>query len=310
LDLNLKSRIISVSLIIPAYKDAATLGRAIDSVLAQTRKPDEIIVINDCSPETDSIEEVLLHYPEIVYVKNPVNLGLAASRNVGVKTASGEIICFLDADDELQSQKIEFQLKVYKFDAAVSCLVTKTTGSTSVKKLFDKDFKLRIFKSSSQNILRNTIVGASLMISKDLLMRFGGYDEKLRSSEDFDLWLRLMDGGVYIYDVQLPLYNYYFNENGLSKNYRNISHWEIEVLKKYFNRKGGKFLESTTDAGIWAFWLLKHLLRYEKGKDEKLKEKIIQSIELLCEHQLIRWIILFIQKSRFLKIFSSLHKSN
>ena len=308
--MNLKSRIYSVSLIIPVYKDAATLGRAIDSVLSQTRKPDEIIVINDCSPETDRIEEVLLHYPDIVYVRNPMNLGLAASRNVGVKTSSGEIICFLDADDELQSQKIEFQLKVYKFDAAVSCLVTKTRGSTAVTKLFDKDFKLRIFKSSSQNILRNTIVGASIMISKDLLLRFGGYDEKLRSSEDFDLWLRLLDGGVCVYAVQLPLYNYYFNENGLSKNFRNISHWELEVLKKYFNRKGGKFLKSTTDAGIWAFWLLKHLLRYEKSRDEELKERVLQNIEFLREHQLIRWMILFMQKSRFLKIFSSLHKSN
>ena len=297
------SDINSVSLIIPVYKDSETIGRAIESVYAQTRKPEEIIVVNDCSPETDRIEEVLLQYPDVVYVKNPVNIGLAASRNAGLKLASGQIVCFLDADDELYPQKIEFQLSVYKKDIAVNCMVTNTAGSSIEPRFFSKDFKLRKIKSSSQNILRNTIVGASILISKDLLMRFGGYNEKLRSSEDFDLWLRLLDGGVCVHIVRVPLYVYYFNENGLSKNNLNISFWEIEVLKKYFDRKGGRFLQSNIDACIWSFWLLKHILRYKKCKIEELRDRILQNIELLHDHTLIRWFMLFLLKSRIPGIF-------
>ena len=104
-----------------------------------------------------------------------------------------------------------------------------------------------------------------------------------------------------------PLRYHFLNENGETIV---LARLFIEVLKKYFNGKGGKFRESTADEGIWVFWLLKHLLRYERSNDEELKERILQNIELLRGHQLIRWMILFIQKSRFLKIFSSLHKSS
>jgi len=91
----------SVCVIIPCYKDSSTLDRAIRSVYAQTRKVNEIIVVNDFSPETQEIEEILIRHPEIKYIKNIKNYGLAKTRNIGVKNSKSEIITFLDADDEI-----------------------------------------------------------------------------------------------------------------------------------------------------------------------------------------------------------------
>ena len=98
-----------VSVIITCYKDGATLERAIISVINQKYKAVEIIVVNDFSPETDLIDSIIENYKEIVYIRNDINKGLAASRNIGIEVASGEYIAFLDADDSWHIKKIEIQ---------------------------------------------------------------------------------------------------------------------------------------------------------------------------------------------------------
>jgi glycosyltransferase involved in cell wall biosynthesis len=98
-----------VSVIIPTYKrDIEMLTNAIDSVLAQTYAPIEIIVIND-NPLDQIIESQLKKYP-IKYVQNPTNLGGAFARNEGIEHASGDYITFLDDDDIYLPKKIETQV--------------------------------------------------------------------------------------------------------------------------------------------------------------------------------------------------------
>lgn len=279
-----------VSVIIPCYKDAATLRQALGSVCAQTCNIHEVLVINDCSPESDAIEAILRDYPRVVHIRNQQNLGLAASRNVGLHAATGEIVTFLDADDELHPQKIEFQLRVFRPDIAVACKVRRIPHASVQAKTTPhgkRPFDVTDFLDSRGIIWRNRLTGASIMISKELLLRFGGYDETLRSCEDFDLWLRLLDAGVMVRDVRLPLYLYRDNQHGLSRNAVAISYWEIQVLRKYLQRQDGEFLGSSLDARIWAFWTLKHMLRYERCGDDRLREAIHGNIQLLSAHRLL-----------------------
>lgn len=295
-----------ISIIIPCYKNSDTLRRAIESVYSQTRKVDEILVVNDCSPESDEIEAVLQNYPHVVYIKNDRNLGLSASRNIGIYAARSEIITFLDADDELHPQKIEFQLNIFKPDIAVACLLRKLENSNALTKIkpFGKEFKTVEIDSIRNIIWRNTITGASIMISRELLLNYGGYDENFRSCEDFDLWLRLLNNGIVVHNIQLPLYLYRFNKHGLSKNYFNVSYWELEVLKKHFNHQGREFLKSSNDACIWAFWLTKHLFRFEKGKDRRLKSTTKQNISLLIKHPILFTLLSYIERLRLLRLFA------
>jgi glycosyltransferase involved in cell wall biosynthesis len=269
--------------------------------------------VNDCSPETDAIESVLLGYPRVTYIKNARNLGLAASRNVGAHAATSEIVSFLDADDVLHPQKIELQLSVFRPEIAVACEVRRFGKSADRDCVVRYRGQLRVNEvASSQSIvLRNHLTGASIMISRALLLETGAYDERLRSCEDFDLWLRLLDAGVKVRQIQLPLYLYRYNENGLSKNSLNISYWELQVLKKYFKRHGRGFLVSPKDARIWAFWLAKHILRSELSKNAELRSETLRNIALLEAYPGIGRTLFYIVRFRLLRpigVFSGFYK--
>lgn len=289
-----------ISVIIPCYKDAATLGRALESVYAQTTLPDEVVVVNDCSPQTAEIEAVLRNFPRVVYLRNSSNMGLAATRNVGVNAASGDILSFLDADDELHPQKLEFQLRAFEPAVAVACRVRRIGVGASRGDFspYKKTFRVIEVNNSREIIWRNCLTGASIMISKQLLSRHGGYDDSLRSCEDFDLWLRLLDAGVVVRDIKLPLYLYRYNENGLSRNYLDISHWELQVLRKYFDRQGRAFLSSGRDAAIWAFWVIKHLVRFELSMNRALRSATRLSIGQLSAYPLLAWCLNCMDKGR------------
>ena len=173
-----KIDISQVSVIIPCYKDAATLKGAINSVLNQTYKNIEIVVVNDASPETDAIERVIEFYSSIIYVKNEINLGLAATRNVGMRKAKGEFIAFLDADDEYHPRKIELQIRYVGEKIAIACNVESFSEHRptlfNLKAPCDED--IQVVDSFSKMTLLNYLTGASILINRDLLLQFAGYD--------------------------------------------------------------------------------------------------------------------------------------
>lgn len=107
---------ILVSVIIPTYNRADYLGRAIRSVISQTYHNLEIIVVNDNPPSSraaESTRELVfgINDPRIVHIQNERNLGGVLSRNVGIFTAKGEYLCFLDDDDIYKKDKVEVQLR-------------------------------------------------------------------------------------------------------------------------------------------------------------------------------------------------------
>ncbi|TCV84276.1 glycosyltransferase family 2 protein [Sulfurirhabdus autotrophica] len=296
-----------ISLIIPCYRDSATLGRAIESAYAQTMPAYEIIVINDCSPETEEIEKVLKAYKDVVYFKNPVNIGLAATRNKGVSIAGGEIVTFLDADDELHPQKLELQYPFVGKNCVVACNVERVAiGRLPGQWCHYEQANAKLFRGSRWMIYRNALTGASLMVYKCLLERMGGYDSDLRSCEDFDLWLRFAKEGIQINNIRLPLYRYYFNQSGLSKNYLNISNWEVKVLLKHFSRECVTLSNSKWAASVWAFYLLKQMARYEASNDPQLAELIDSNLSKLDSVSYLFTLLRLIWISRLPKAYVKL----
>lgn len=267
-----------VSVVIPCYNDAATLGRAIESVIKQTYLNIEIIVVNDCSPQTNLIEKCLSHYPQVCYLRNTKNIGLAATRNNGLNIASGEIVAFLDADDEYLPDKIKLQVEALDENSIITCgLVNIYTNGRHVNNAGAP----RIIDSPNLLIYKNTLNGAGLLGSKNLLLQHGGYDATLRSCEDYDLWLRLLSSGVTIKDVGQPLYLYYFNPSGLSKNVNEISKWELEIIKRHAVRMGSVWRSSYHYASAVLFRLFIHLFRGELVRNEALRLQTITNSVLL-----------------------------
>lgn len=106
-----------VSVVIPVYNEENYIEQCINSVLNQTKKPDEIVIVNDGS--TDRTEEIIKKYQEnnpdlIKYIKNDGNKGIAVTRNNGVRNATGDYITFLSADDVFMPNYIEVMLKEAK----------------------------------------------------------------------------------------------------------------------------------------------------------------------------------------------------
>src|SRR5689334_18705546 len=99
-----------ITTVIPVYNGAGEIRRSLDSVLAQTRPVDEVIVVDDGS--TDGTREIALGYGGVVRLVRQQNAGAAAARNHGVREAASEWVAFLDHDDEWMPEKIERQVAV------------------------------------------------------------------------------------------------------------------------------------------------------------------------------------------------------
>lgn len=184
-----------VSVIIPAYNYAGYLPEAIESVLNQTFRDFELLVVDDGS--TDNTREVMrafLHDPKARYVYQE-NQGLAAARNAGIRNTNGEFVAFLDADDVWLEQKLEKQVEIMDSKPEVGLVYTDIYFIDGEGKILtDRQWARRRKKTMFEDLLfSNVITGSasSSLIRRECLDRVGLFDESFKSLEDLDLWLRI-----------------------------------------------------------------------------------------------------------------------
>lgn len=204
-----------VSVVIPAFRCAQTISKAIDSALGQS-VPLEIIVVNDCSPDQlDTVMEPYLKREEIVYVKNEINQGAAASRNVGVAMARGKYIAFLDSDDYWSPEKLSKQLAVMEARKVPLCctgreLLTPDGKSTG------RVIPVRQTITYRDMLKHNCINCSSVLIPTELAREFPmEYEE---SHEDYIMWLRLIRKYGDAAGINEPLLKYRTSTTGKSGN--------------------------------------------------------------------------------------------
>lgn len=261
-----------VSVIIPTYNSASTLGRALASVLSQTRPADEIIVVNDGS--TDDTEALIAReYPQVRYHYQP-NAGLAATRNVGAALATGTMLALLDSDDEWAPTKLERQLQTLQQRpdlAGVGCHRVRikidaagTEKSRQPSKHADGEVEEITF---AKEIWSNRICGATMMIRREVFERFGGYDASMRVLEDHDLWLRLLGAGQRLGVMREPLYLFYERPGSLRSNIDLLEKAAAIILEKWDPQRHPEVASLLTPqeyAKVCKWWWLKltfHALR-------------------------------------------------
>jgi len=179
-----------VSVIIPTYNRAQRLGKAIDSVLAQSHQDFELIVVDDGSE--DNTDELIGNYnSDIVYIRQE-NSGAAAARNRGIEKACYNLLAFLDSDDWFAENKLKTQIEAMNRNP--SCLISHTNeiwyrnGQILNQKLKHKKSSGDIFAQS----LELCAVGMStIMIHKEIFDRYGFFDEGYPCCEDYEFWLRI-----------------------------------------------------------------------------------------------------------------------
>lgn len=191
-----------ISTAITTYKrEPAIVIRAVNSILKQTYKDIEIIVVDD-SPSDYELREavknaVLSHneeYPdiEIRYIPHEKNMGACVARNTAMEAAKGKYIAFLDDDDEWIPEKLEKQLRVMESSDAALVYCGCTILNDDTGRYYDgyvEYYRGRVFE---RLLFKNFIDSTSIpLIRLDCLKEIGGFDPLMQSSQDYDVWLRI-----------------------------------------------------------------------------------------------------------------------
>lgn len=227
-----------VSVVMPAYNNAETITIAIESILNQTFKNFELIVINDNS--ADETKKILEHITDarLNIYSNSKNLGAGYSRNKGIKVSKGRYIAFCDADDLWSKNKLEIQLnemKKNKLAFSYTSYYTFENETNNVKSVIVAKKNL----SYKELLLKNKIGCLTAMYDTQVLSK--KYFPTLRKRQDWGLWLIIMRELKTTMGISLPLAYYRTGQKGTvsSNKFKNIIyHWKIyrEVLEFSFTK--------------------------------------------------------------------------
>jgi glycosyltransferase involved in cell wall biosynthesis len=199
--------IVKISVIIPTYNYGEFICDSIESVINQTYKDFEIIVVDDGS--TDNTPEVVKKYKDRVSYIYKENEGPSSARNYGIKNAKGEYLCFLDSDDIFLPEKLELQAKYMEDHRDDNIGLIYSDYYCVSRKLKIIDYYESIGFSSQIEAIKylfnyNYINTSTVMIPKTCIDRIGIFNEKYRYLEDYDLWLRLGCNYKFLY-INEPL---------------------------------------------------------------------------------------------------------
>ncbi len=227
-----------VSVIIPTFNRARYISKSIDSVLNQTYKNFEVIVVDDGS--TDNTENVIKKYGNQVQYCYKKNGGVASARNLGIKSAKGTYIAFLDSDDFWEKDKLRLQMELAGSEPDVGLVysdiyIFNEHGIIETKKERVKNFhRGYVFK---ELFVKPFIPTCSVIAKKECFEDVGLFDEKFNGGEDGDMWLRISQKYQIDY-IDRSLANFREDTEGsLGKNQIKMLKDAIEYRKKALREK-------------------------------------------------------------------------
>lgn len=179
-----------VSVVIPCYNHAHFLGEAIESVLRQTYRPVEVIVVDDGS--TDATPEVAARYSTVRYVRQE-NSGLSAARNTGIRESKGKYLLFLDADDRLLPTALEAGVQHFRSHPECGFVFGSFRRIASDGSTLERAGAPPNASDPYRAMLRRNYISmhATVMYRREALTAVQGFDTSLAACEDYDLYLRM-----------------------------------------------------------------------------------------------------------------------
>lgn len=224
----------TVSIIIPVYNNENTIVETIASVLNQTYKAIEIIIVNDGS--NDASVKVIQNYiaennlTNITLLEQP-NGGPSKARNNGAINAKGSFIVFLDGDDKLEPTYVEKAINCFAKNSSLNIVYAETAFFGAEEGVWNlKPYTI-------QNFLKNNCIPIFAMIKKEVFINVGMFDENLKFSEDWELWIRIIKqyNGVY----KIPEVLFYYrkrNDNSSLSDNMNVNN-QADLTRLYIFQK-------------------------------------------------------------------------
>jgi glycosyltransferase involved in cell wall biosynthesis len=218
-----------ISCIITTFNRPDLAQNAIDSVLQQTYKNIELIVVDDCS--TISYDSVIAKYKSddiVTFSRNEQNMGLSASRNNGIERSNGNYIAFLDDDDIWLPNKIESQFEVLHNNSSYVACSSSHIESESKKTI---NHNVREFKLA--DIYLENLIGppSKILVRRDIFDKIR-FDERAKHAEDWDFYLKLLEYGT-VYSVVTPLIIY--NTGHFERMTNGFANYTVAEIKEKAN---------------------------------------------------------------------------
>jgi glycosyltransferase involved in cell wall biosynthesis len=236
------SELAPVTVVVPCFRCTATLERAVASVAAQTRRPAELVLIDDCSGDATlaMLRSIQSHHGDWVkVVALPANVGAAGARNAGWQTATQNLIAFLDSDDAWHPRKIEIQFAYMQShpDVALCGHLHRQLAPNASKSPWwpvDAASGAQTVKLTDL-LLRHGFVTPSVMLKRNIAMRFA---EGVRHMEDHRLWVDIVGAPLLTVKLLVELVAVYkpvYGATGLSADMWHMERAELDNYR-YFHR--------------------------------------------------------------------------
>lgn len=255
----------------PAYNVAPYIGETLKSVFVQTFTDYEVIIVNDGSPDTEDLERALEPFSDRIRYFKQENRGAAAARNAALRAARGEFIAFLDADDIWLPNYLDEQIKFIEEEHcdlvaadAINFGQSPFEGRTYMEVLMPAAPATGMITFLGLVGAEQSLVTSGVVARRRPILALGLFDESLRNSQDFDLWLRLVHSGARLVYQRRVLLRYRWHEGSLSGNETNRIARQLRVLGKIETEFG---LGSVERKGVSrAIARRRTLLHFELGK--------------------------------------------
>ena len=237
-----------VSVIITTFNSEKYIRKTIESVQSQSYSKIEIIVVDDFSSDSTCriIKDISLSDPRVKLIELSKNHGgPAGPRNIGVSNATGQWICFLDADDLWHSSKLSIQLDVLEKTGKFFCCTKKRIFNEHKEFNCDEQLsnkKTNFYLNFRQQCSKNRIPTSSVLISSSLL-KLIPFNESpdYHAVEDMQCWLKILESGQKCIFINLPLVGYRINENQISRNKLVMAKKFYMVINNYKLKSGDGF---------------------------------------------------------------------
>lgn len=230
----------TVSIIIPCYNAEKYIEETIKSVLNQTYKNWELIIVNDGS--TDNSATILNQYlkkDNRIQLINKDNSGVSDTRNKGLEKAKGEFITFLDADDVWHKENLEKKIVFFtsmNYDVVYSYCQLIDEESKPINKILKGENNLQIADFLSLKANYNT-APSGIVFKKEVLYKIDGFDVNLSNNADQDILIQSLANGFKIGVIPEVLWDYRIHEENMSKNVRVLEKDSLYLFQKCNNQQ-------------------------------------------------------------------------
>jgi glycosyltransferase involved in cell wall biosynthesis len=229
-----------VSVIIPAFNAAGVIGETLESVRNQTFQNFEAVIVDDGS--TDGTADVIRRFCESdprFHLIRQDNRGVSAARNAAIGRARGEFIAFLDHDDVWLPEKLSQQLKLFEADSRVNFSFANFypwDGRRDGPPFYRDDHPLPDGDAGSRLVFSNVYGMSTVVVRRGLILAAGRFNEKqFGGCEDWDLWLRFAEHGLWARGIRRPLARYRQWSGNMSNQKLKMAEGDVCVLERNFH---------------------------------------------------------------------------